>query len=74
MREAFAMQKLLTFFQQKVLDIEILMFEILTKRQLMTSLVLNNQAQVGLRERGALCFTLVCPSICCAFCLLLHKS
>ena len=33
MREAFAMQKLLTFFQQKnVGEFEILTFEILTKR------------------------------------------
>ena len=33
MREAFALQKLLTFFQQKNIGIfEILMFEILTKR------------------------------------------
>ena len=40
MREAFALQKLLTFFQQKNIGIfEILMFEILT-----TSLVLNNRA------------------------------
>ena len=45
MREAFAVQKLFTFFQQKNIGIfEILKFEILTKRQLTTSLVLNNRA------------------------------
>ena len=39
------MQKLLTFFQQKILAFfEILTFEILTSRLLTTSLVLNNRA------------------------------
>ena len=47
MREAFALQKLLTFFQQKILGVfEILTFENLTKRLLTTSLVLNNRAQI----------------------------
>ena len=32
MREAFAMQKLLIFFQEKILAFQILTFEILTKR------------------------------------------
>ena len=48
MREAFAMQKLLSFFQQKNIGIfERLTFEILTSRELTTSLVLNNRALRG---------------------------
>ena len=47
MREAFALQKPLTFFSTKNIGIyQILTFEILTKRLLTTSLVLNNRAQV----------------------------
>ena len=47
MREAFALQKLLTFFQQKNNgEYKILTFEILTKRLLTASLVLNNRALV----------------------------
>ena len=46
MTKAFALQKLLTFFQQKNIGIfEILTFEILTSPQLTTSLVLNDRAQ-----------------------------
>ena len=45
MREAFVPQKLLTFFNKNIGIFEILTFEILTKRQLTTSLVLNNWAQ-----------------------------
>ena len=45
MREAFALQKLLTFFLQKIIGIfEILTFEILMSRYLTKSLVLNNRA------------------------------
>ena len=44
MREAFALQKLLTFFKKKYWHISVLTFEILRKRLLTTSLVLNNQA------------------------------
>ena len=55
MREAFALQKRLTFFQQKILAYiyEILMFEILT------SLVLNNRAlneKVSLSGGGGVMF------------------
>ena len=40
------MQKLLAFFQQKILDkFKILTFEILMKPELTTSLVLNNRTQ-----------------------------
>ena len=46
MREAFALQKLLTFVSTKNIGIfEILTFEILTTRLRTTSLVLNNRAQ-----------------------------
>ena len=49
MREAFAMQKLLIFFQQKILAyLKKLTSENLTKRLLMTSLVLNNRAMLSL--------------------------
>ena len=48
MREAFALQKLLTFFITKNIGIfKILMNVILTKCYLMMSLVLNNWAQVN---------------------------
>ena len=51
MREAFALQKLLSFFQQKNIGVfEILTFEILTKRKLTMSLVLNNRAQIVTRS------------------------
>ena len=45
MREAFALQKLLTFSQQKILANLRYFNEILTKRKVTTSLVLNNRAQ-----------------------------
>ena len=49
MREAFALQKLLTFFQQKNIGkFKILKFEILTSCKLTTLLVLNNRAQITL--------------------------
>ena len=52
MREAFA----LTLFQQNKTGIfEILTFEILTSRQLTTSLVLNNRALVSERALLLLC-------------------
>ena len=44
MREAFALQKLLTFFNKNIGLFQILTFEILTKRSLTMSLVLNNRA------------------------------
>ena len=48
-RKAFAWQKLFTIFSTKNLGIlQIYMFEILTKRQLTTSLVLNNRTLVSL--------------------------
>ena len=44
MRKAFALQKASLIFSTKNIGIfEILMFEILTSRQLTTSLVLNNR-------------------------------
>ena len=45
MREAFALQKLLTFFHKNIGIFEILTLEILTKRSLTTSLDLNNRVQ-----------------------------
>ena len=46
MREAFALQKLFTVFQQNSICIfQILTFVILTKRQLMTSLVLKKRTK-----------------------------
>ena len=46
MTGAFALQKLHTIFQQKNIGVlQILAFEIFTELNLMTSLVLNNQAQ-----------------------------
>ena len=48
-REAFALQKLLTFFQQKILAyFRYKHLKFLTKRKLTTSLVLNNRAQIFL--------------------------
>ena len=48
MREAFALQKLFTFFQQTNIGIfEKLTSKNLTKRLLTTSLVLNNWAQIS---------------------------
>ena len=47
MREAFALQKLLTIFHKKNIGkFKIYTFEILTSRLLTTSLVLNNRTQV----------------------------
>ena len=45
MREASALQKLLTFFKKNIGLFQILTFEILMKCYLTTLLVLNNQAQ-----------------------------
>ena len=46
MREAFALQKILTFFNKNIAVFEIFKFEILTKRLLRMSLVLNNRSQL----------------------------
>ena len=51
MREAFALQKFLTLFLTKNIDIyEILMYEVLTTRKLTMSLVLNNRSQLSIIE------------------------
>ena len=53
MREAFALQKLLSFFSTKNIGVfEILTFEILTKGSLMMLLVLNNLALILVEENG----------------------
>ena len=66
MKEAFALQKLFKFFFNKNIGIfQILTFEILTKRYLTTSIVLNNRAQ-GFTE-----FSWVVLKI--LFCLRKHK-
>ena len=73
MREAFALQELLSFFSTINIGIlEILTFEILTKRLLTASLVLNNQTLVSKKNSGPFlkmllrlhlwrkCFQIVC--------------
>ena len=67
MREAFALQKLLTFFNKNIGVFKILMFEVLTKRSLTTSLVLNNWAQHA--ELGLYCLlSRLSREQCISFC------
>ena len=47
MREAFAVKSLLHFLNKNIGKFQISTFEILTKRKLTTSLVLNNRALSG---------------------------